>query len=433
MKALDLTRIVVLLSLAGLMAACAGVEAPKKPVMPVTVSAEVTDTLARAVRLRDRIYVKAGSYVEVVYTFTPAEGFQPTDHPLSVMVHVTREDGTPVLVEDHYPPIPTTQWSAGKPVTYSDILRIPERIAVSRLSVRMGLVDPEPPHTRYQLLDAEGQPVRKPTVAKLFAQREELVQFVEGWNNLEFDASGRKTWRWMTAAGRILLHQPGRVGFVRLTGGTRLDCFPEPPNLTCRIGPGQPQVVPMVNERLDVTLPMGPEALDGEWVEIALSSDQTFTPRDCDGGDDGRSLAVMIEEVEFTGARYEEGWYGRESSDGKSWRWMGETGRATLGLPAGEGILVLNGRVPVEKLDAPPRIILELNGQVLDEFTPAGAILDRYYRLKRELLGEAVTVEVVLRTDRSFVPAEQDGGGDTRRLGLQVESLDVVPVPPREA
>ncbi len=76
-----------------------------------------------------------------------------------VMVELRDANGKPVVLSLHTPPTPTTQWLAGKPVTYDQELKMP-KLAPGEYSVFMWLVDSDS-QRKLQILDAISQ--EKPT------------------------------------------------------------------------------------------------------------------------------------------------------------------------------------------------------------------------------------------------------------------------------
>jgi hypothetical protein len=76
-----------------------------------------------------------------------------------IMVELRDATGKPVVLSLHTPPTPTTQWLAGKPVTYDQELKMP-KLAPGEYSIFMWLVDSDS-QRKLQILDAISQ--EKPT------------------------------------------------------------------------------------------------------------------------------------------------------------------------------------------------------------------------------------------------------------------------------
>jgi hypothetical protein len=122
--------------------------------------------------------------------------------------------------------------------------------------------------------------------------------------------------------------------------------------------------------------------------------------------------------------RFEEGWYGQESSGHASWRWMGGRSRTVLAPMRGRGLLQLSMRVP-DALKAPaPTIQIRLNGTIVGRLRPHdGRIVSRW-----SLLGRSnAPNELIIETDRIVNPSGQHRTDDHRDLGLELLGLSWTP------
>ena len=85
-------------------AGCAG-EEPER-VLAVSVDLGLADS------------VPIGTPFDIGFTWTPGEDFAAPADDFRVFVHLVDPDGNIVQQDDHYPPVPTSQWKAGQPVNY---------------------------------------------------------------------------------------------------------------------------------------------------------------------------------------------------------------------------------------------------------------------------------------------------------------------------
>ncbi|MFN2238788.1 MAG: glycosyltransferase family 39 protein [Thermoanaerobaculia bacterium] len=111
-------------------------------------------------------------------------------------------------------------------------------------------------------------------------------------------------------------------------------------------------------------------------------------------------------------------WYGLESDEWKSWRWMPRS--ATLSLPAREQpfVLDLRLRIPEYLRGTPPEVRLKLDEQ------PFGAarLTESSLVLRAEFPpGPAATLTI--ESSRSFVPSEVSDSTDDRELALCIEEI----------
>jgi hypothetical protein len=118
------------------------------------------------------------------------------------------------------------------------------------------------------------------------------------------------------------------------------------------------------------------------------------------------------------------GWYPQEGGKGKSWRWMG--GRSTAALYVANDVMRLHLRVAVPHAAIGSTVIVWLDGDVLDRFTPSGDTIDRVWTV-RPLAGRLWSI-LTIEIDRPFVPSRTGRSTDSRVLGLQCHKLEWVPV-----
>ena len=129
---------------------------------------------------------------------------------------------------------------------------------------------------------------------------------------------------------------------------------------------------------------------------------------------------------------YEDGWYGTElSSDGRNdWRWT--SARAVIAFRNPDSdvrlILELDGRPDL--FEEPQRLALVVGEHTLQELildTNLPVSFDEVVSATE--LGREEVVRLELRVDKTFVPAELDGGSqDTRELGVRVFVAYIEPV-----
>jgi hypothetical protein len=109
-------------------------------------------------------------------------------------------------------------------------------------------------------------------------------------------------------------------------------------------------------------------------------------------------------------ARFGAGWYGPERAGMDEWRWM--SSRSTTILPAARGAiqlrLLLN--VPTESLPYQPRIVIRLNGTVLDTIDVRQPEVQRDYRVSPAPAGADNTLELSIddRLPRPAAPPSED-------------------------
>jgi hypothetical protein len=143
-----------------------------------------------------------------------------------------------------------------------------------------------------------------------------------------------------------------------------------------------------------------------------------------------RLFAVGLEQFDLqsSGAPMlgaQDGWFEPEYDPrtSRSWRWSSE--KSTLWVrPIGRNvILTLSGESPLRYYDAAPTVTVAIAGQELARFRPSADFTEQIV-LPADAL-ERANGQVVLASDKFFVPAERQGVGDKRHLALRIYSYGV--------
>ncbi len=123
---------------------------------------------------------------------------------------------------------------------------------------------------------------------------------------------------------------------------------------------------------------------------------------------------------------YESGWFDQESSATgalKQWRWTSKEGRCIVDNPHRDGLLVIRGGLNTDAVKN-QKVIFKVNGQVLDEFAAPDGLFDKSYNIKKDMLGTKDDFDLVITTDKTFVPSKVYAGSkDNRELGVMVSFL----------
>jgi hypothetical protein len=171
-----------------------------------------------------------------------------------------------------------------------------------------------------------------------------------------------------------------------------------------------------------VALPPGSLAGSTGYVPLEASSAAA------DGS--SRLFAVGLEQFDLQsgGAPMlgaQDGWFEPEYDPrtSRSWRWSSE--KSTLWVrPVGRDVtLTLSGESPLRYYDAAPTVIVSVAGQELARFRPSADFTEQVV-LPAEAL-ERAGGQVVLTSDKFFVPAEREGAADKRHLALRIYSYSV--------
>jgi hypothetical protein len=172
-----------------------------------------------------------------------------------------------------------------------------------------------------------------------------------------------------------------------------------------------------------------------KWIDLpagALDGDSAYAQLTVrvESESGGPSPELGLEQFDFASAgalmsAFGAGWQEPEANPatGLFWRWSSD--RNAMLVFAGEHDVQVRvaGESPLRYFDEAPTIRVMVDGREFGRFTPTGDF-DESVRVPRSALG-ATPAEVIIETDRVFVPAEVSGSPDRRRLGLRVYQVEV--------
>jgi len=137
-----------------------------------------------------------------------------------------------------------------------------------------------------------------------------------------------------------------------------------------------------------------------------------------------RTTTDLGAQLAFAGdanVQFGEGWYDEEGFP--AWRWMPARSVTTLPAIATPSRLQLHFHVPLDVLGGAPGVVVELDGQRLDQFfAGTGEVLKTYD------VATPGPHTLVVTTDRTFNPAKAGRSADARDLGLSLKRLLWLPV-----
>ncbi len=136
-----------------------------------------------------------------------------------------------------------------------------------------------------------------------------------------------------------------------------------------------------------------------------------------------------IQPAEGMIAAFGEGWHEEEYDNvtGRRWRWT--SGRSVIRVSPPQAVrLTLRGESAARYFDDIPRVGITAEGRTLATFHPDGDFVWEVVIPASHVVSAAGAIAI--ETDRVYVPAESEGTGDDRRLGLRLFEIDVHPVSP---
>jgi hypothetical protein len=249
----------------------------------------------------NRVKAPLGSALEITYTWTLEPGAKKLDQDYRALVHFVDSHEVMLFEDDHVPVPPPSSWEPGRSYSYKRTRFIPVYPYVGEVEVRMGLY-PHPGRGERPALKGQDRGFREYKVAtlELLPQTENIfLVYKEGWHNPETHPENPSVERtWTKKEALVSFKNPRKDVIVYLEGDTCVKCFARVPELTVAVGDG-------VGSRFAVD---GPQVFlkkirvsakdlgDEEWVDLRLSVDQSFVPRQLDPplNNDDRELGFNV-------------------------------------------------------------------------------------------------------------------------------------------
>ena len=241
-----------------------------------------------------------GSPIEMRYRFAVAADAPPFNGDYWVFVHFLDTDGELMWTDDHPPPTPVRQWTAGSTVEYARTMFIPKFPYVGQTRVEVGLFSPTTGERLPLAGETRGQ--RSYAVAGFDMRLESdnlFVIFSDGFYETEVSGEGSGVeWQWSRKDATLSFANPKRDVEIYLQVDQPAAAFPEPQRVDIRSGDalvdsfalpaGRPEL-----RRFTLT---GSQLGIGDTVELKLSVDRTFVPAAVPAlkSNDPRELGVCV-------------------------------------------------------------------------------------------------------------------------------------------
>lgn len=279
----------VLMFLVGMAAVGCGGEEPRR-----TVDASVT------IELPDS--VPAGSPFDIGYTWTPGERFEAPADDFRIFVHLVDPDGKFIAQDDHFPPLPTSQWSAGETVEYRrDWIYLDPDLRLDYVDFYIGMYDDEGQVGTMHEGRFQNRPLTHSVIVRTNDQGG-IPVYVEGFQDREMSLTVedvyRQEWRWMGRRGVVAFGNPRGPSTLHLRAVSPVDVLEGgTQTVTIKVGErviGQYEATDSSPHMMRFEV-LGEGLGDGDWVELTIEVDKQFVPALVDeGSDDIRELGLQI-------------------------------------------------------------------------------------------------------------------------------------------
>jgi hypothetical protein len=266
----------------------------------------------------NRVKTPLGSALEVTYTWNvePTAKRIPADY--RALVHFLDSHRVMLFEDDHAPIPPTSTWEPGKTYTYKRTKFVPIYPYVGEVEVRMGLTPPSGKGDRLALKgDDAGLHEYRVAKIELLPQTENIfLVYKDGWHSPEASPQNPGLERtWTKREALVSFKNPKQDVVVYLEADTNVKAFAAPPVLTVSVGGNRGVTLPVESSELFLKrIKFAAADLgDGEWVDLRLSMNQSFVPKQLGINEDERELGLLVYhlyvgEAEKLGPLAEDAW-----------------------------------------------------------------------------------------------------------------------------
>jgi hypothetical protein len=256
----------------------------------------------------NRLKVPLKSAIEVTYSWECEPTMKKIADEQRVFVHFVDKTGTTLFTDDHLPNPQTTAWQPGNTYSYQRTVFVPNYSYTGPVEIRVGL-EPVAGASRQRVaLKAEDTGLREYRLLKLeFVPETESIYIVqkEGWHDPETSPDNPSLERtWTKKDASVSFKNPKKDVIVYLEADTNAKAFAKPPVLTLAIGGAKGVVMPVPDSEvmLKRIRIKAADLGDGDFVDLRLSMNQSFSPKELGINNDPRQLGIMVHHLDVVEA-----------------------------------------------------------------------------------------------------------------------------------
>jgi hypothetical protein len=246
--------------------------------------------------------------------------------------------------------------------------------------------------------------------------------YLEGWDDLEEGA--RASWRWMRGHGVLRLPPFAGGGELTLTFSVPAKRLARPSLLTFM---SEGRMLDQFSATGGTMTRSYDLPASGAAQTVEITTDQVYNPRALGVSNDDRILGLQLFDLEWAPigkgkprVTLVDGWYDLEGTAPLTWRWTGPSSRAKLSTLDAPGVLTLDMEPPHDRQGRPVSSNLTIHaGPIVDTVRLEGRAQRTYV-----LPASTRAHDLIITADRALSPADEAGSSDTRRLALQVFTVD---------
>lgn len=266
----------------------------------VTVAACGGEQLERQVDIEPSLELPestpVGQPLELAYRWVPGPEFNSPSDDYHVWVHLIGPGGEILMQDDHFPPLPTSQWSPGEEVSYSRWLYPSSDVRPDYIDFYVGLYDDE----GRIAVKSGGEWNGRPNVHRMYVRADDVAGLpvpFEGWFDEELVASSDDRWSWMEKRAVAAFGNPRGPAILHLRAHSPVVEIGGPQIVRVSIGDVELASIEVTEQTsFEERIEIPAEALgEGDWVEVTIEVDKTFTPADLDpASSDTRELGLQV-------------------------------------------------------------------------------------------------------------------------------------------
>jgi hypothetical protein len=258
--------------------------------------AEVNDIVPSVSVNRPR--APLGSAVEVTYSWKAEPTAKPLSQEYRAFSHFLDSHQVVLFADDHMPEPPTTAWQPGQTYTYTRTVFVPIYPYVGDVEIRTGLH----PTGRGERAALKGDDagMREYRVGKmeLLPQTENIfLVYKDGWHNPESSPQNPSLERtWTKKEALVSFKNPKKDVVLYLEADTNAKLVALPQAVTVSVNNNRGVVVPIDSSEVFVRKVRfkAADLGEGEWVDLRLTMNYSFVPKELGLNQDYRELGLMV-------------------------------------------------------------------------------------------------------------------------------------------
>lgn len=217
----------------------------------------------------------------------------------SVFVHMVDAEERTVWIDDHEPPVPTSQWKAGQTVQYTLTQFLPSAgLTPGEVTLVVGLYRDERLPLRAGTRGGRDRAYPVATLTLAPETENTFLIYTSGWHDEEHSEGASRSWTWTERVATLSFRNPRSDVTFYLEYDARPEAFGGRPQQVTISAGGQPlETFPADSAAIVLRrIPVPAAALGtGEMAEIKIEVDRVFVPAALPaGGRDARSLGLRV-------------------------------------------------------------------------------------------------------------------------------------------